>query len=201
MYWNINITDYFFANMLNLVYKMILVTRNEMTFKPLFSLLSSAILGLTLYSSCASAHSTHHHDSDSQVIVKNAHVRAFLPASQSTVGYLSLVNHGEKSVLLTKASIESLGRVEIHEHTHVDGVMRMQQVDSLELKAHEQIDFKPGGYHLMAFEPTTALKVGQELKLTLYFNDGNRVFTQAEVVSLESQVEQTSQSENNRKHH
>jgi len=172
-----------------------------MTFKPLIALLSSAILGMSLYSSCGQAHSEHHHDTDSQVIVNNAQVRAFLPASHSTVGYLSIVNHGEKSIQLTKASLESLGRVEIHEHTHVDGVMKMQQVDSLVIKAHQQIDFKPGGYHLMAFDPIEPLKVGQELKLTLYFNDGNRVFTQAKVVSLESQVEQTSQSDKNHKHH
>ncbi len=172
-----------------------------MTFKPLITLLSSALLVMGFYSSAVFAHAEHHHDGDSEVIVSNAQVRVFLPASKSTVGYLSIVNHGEADITLTKAEIDSLGRVEIHEHAHVNGMMKMQKVDSLLIKAHQQLDFKPGGYHLMAFEPSELIKVGQELKLTLYFSDGNRVFTQAQVVSLESQVEQTAQPEQHHTHH
>ena len=187
--------------MLNLVNKMIIVTRTEMTLKPLFTALSSALLGISLYTSPVIAHAEHHHDTDSHIVVNNAQVRVFLPASKSSVGYLNLVNQGDNAVTLTKASIENLGRVEVHEHQHVNGMMKMNKVDSLKIKAHSQIDFKPGGYHLMVFEPKEPLKVGQELKLTLYFSDGNRVFTQAKVVSLESQAEQAEQSKQHHMHH
>ncbi|MDN3379601.1 MULTISPECIES: copper chaperone PCu(A)C [unclassified Pseudoalteromonas] len=173
-----------------------------MTFKPLITLLSSALLVMSLFlPSMVKAHADHHHDEDSEIIVNNAQVRVFLPASKSTVGYLSIVNHGNADVTLTKAAIDGLGRVEIHEHAHVNGMMKMQKVDTLLIKAHQQLDFKPGGYHLMAFEPSEAIKAGQELKLTLYFSDGNRVFTQAQVVSLESQVEQAPQSKQHHTHH
>lgn len=172
-----------------------------MTFQPLTTMLSSALLVMSLFSSMVTAHADHHHDEYSEIIVNNAQVRVFLPASKSTVGYLSIINHGDADVILTKAAIDGLGRVEIHEHAHIDGMMKMQKVDTLLIKAHQQLDFKPGGYHLMAFEPSEVIKAGQELKLTLYFSDGNRVFTQAQVVSLESQVEQTTQSQQHHTHH
>ena len=187
--------------MLNLALKVIIITRIEMTLKPLLTIFTAAFLAVGLYSPVLFAHAEHQHDTASDIVVSNAQVRIFLPGSQSSVGYLTLVNHGDAAVTLTKASLESLGRVEVHEHQHVNGMMKMQKVDGLEIKAHQQLDFKPGSYHLMVFEPKEPLKIGQELKLTLYFSNGDRVFTQATVVSLESQVEQVSQSEQHHTHH
>ncbi|MBB1328113.1 copper chaperone PCu(A)C [Pseudoalteromonas sp. SR43-7] len=158
-----------------------------------FSMASALIF--SFFSSSLAAHSGHDHGSDVAVLeVTNAQVREFLPGSTSTVGYLTLINHSGAAATLTKATIDGLGRVEIHEHSHVDGMMKMQQVESVEIKAHESVSFQPGGYHLMAFEPQEPLKVGQERKLTLYFSDGNRLFTNAQVVSLEAQAKQSKPS-------
>ena len=187
--------------MLNLIPKMTNLARNEMTFKPLLTFFCAAILCVSFYSSPLFAHAEHTHDTLSEIIVNNAQVRDFLPGSNSSVGYLSVVNHGERTITLTKASIEGLGRVEIHEHRHVDGMMKMQKVNSLEIKPHQQLDFQAGGYHLMVFEPEESLKIGQELKLTLYFSNGDRVFTQAPVVSLASQVDKMPQAEQHHTHH
>ncbi|CAM4348671.1 copper chaperone PCu(A)C [Pseudoalteromonas ostreae] len=172
-----------------------------MTLKPLLTIFTVAFLAIGLYSSALFAHAEHQHDTASNIVVSNAQVRGFLPGSQSSVGYLTLFNHGDTTVTLIKASLEGLGRVEVHEHRHVNGMMKMKKVDALEIKAHQQLDFKPGGYHLMVFEPKEPLKIGQELKLTLYFSNGDRVFNQATVISLESQVEQESQSKQPHTHH
>ncbi|ATG78592.1 copper chaperone PCu(A)C [Pseudoalteromonas sp. 1_2015MBL_MicDiv] len=161
--------------------------------KQFFSMASALMLGL--FTSSLAAHSGHEHGSDVAVLeVTNAQVREFLPANTATVGYLTLINHSGTNATLTKATIDGLGRVEIHEHSHVDGMMKMQQVESVVIKAHESVSFQPGGYHLMAFEPLEPLKVGQERKLTLYFSDGNRLFTNAQVVSLETQAKQSKPS-------
>ncbi|MEI8667071.1 copper chaperone PCu(A)C [Pseudoalteromonas sp. B131b] len=161
--------------------------------KQFFSMASALMLGL--FTSSLAAHSGHEHGSDVAVLeVTNAQVREFLPASTATVGYLTLINHSGTNATLTKATIDGLGRVEIHEHSHVDGMMKMQQVESVVIKAHESVSFQPGGYHLMAFEPLEPLRVGQERKLTLYFSDGNRLFTNAQVVSLETQAKQSKPS-------
>ena len=116
------------------------------------------------------------------------------------MGYFSIENHSNVPATLTRATIDGLGRVEIHEHVHADGMMKMQKVESLLIKAHQQLDFKPGSYHLMVFEPQEPLKVGKERKLTLYFEDGNRVFTNAKVVSLASQAKPVKASKDHSHH-
>ncbi|WP_139015427.1 copper chaperone PCu(A)C [Pseudoalteromonas sp. TB64] len=156
--------------------------------------MASALM-FSFFSSSLSAHSGHEHGTDvAELEVSNAQVREFLPASKSSVGYLTITNHSGNAATLTKASIDGLGRVEIHEHSHANGMMKMQKVESVVIKAHKSVSFQPGGYHLMVFEPQEPLKIGQERKLTLYFSDGNRLFTNAQVVSLEAQAEQSKPS-------
>ncbi|WP_281546910.1 copper chaperone PCu(A)C [Pseudoalteromonas sp. PAR1] len=154
-----------------------------------------------LFSTFTSAHSGHEHSEVAEVTVSDAQVREFLPASKATVAYLTITNPSDHATVLTKAELDGLGRVEIHQHTHVDGMMKMQQVLSLEISAHSQVEFKPGGYHLMVFEPEDELKAGQERKLTLYFKNGNRVFAQAKVVSLQEMSEQAANKSEQHSHH
>ncbi|MCG7537656.1 copper chaperone PCu(A)C [Pseudoalteromonas sp. OOF1S-7] len=143
---------------------------------------------------------SHHHTHVEQNALQltRATLRDFLPAASSTAGYFTLANTSQQAVTLLKAEIEGLGRVEVHEHTHVDGMMRMQKIDKLEIAPHSQVEFKPGGYHLMAFEPTKPLKVGENRKLTLYFADGNRIYGLIEVVSLKAQMHN---AKNGHQHH
>jgi len=173
-----------------------------MIFKTISSLFAPLLITASLVTLSAHAHSGHKHDDGAvNVMVNNAQVREFLPASKSTAAYLNLMNHSDTAVTLVKAEIDGLERVEIHEHRHVDGMMKMQQVKHLEIKAHSEVKFQPGGYHLMAFQPVEPLKVGQQRKLTLYFNDGNRVFTQATVVSLASQAAEKADETHSHSHH
>lgn len=163
--------------------------------------MASALM-INVFSSSVAAHAGHSHDiDDAKLAVSNAQIREFLPASKASVGYLTISNHGGTAASLTKATIDGLGRVEIHEHKHVNGMMKMQKVDAVTIKAHESVSFQPGGYHLMVFDPQEPLKVGQERKLTLYFSDGNRLFTNAEVVSLEAQAAHSKPSKKQHAHH
>ncbi|WP_462153702.1 copper chaperone PCu(A)C [Pseudoalteromonas piscicida] len=136
----------------------------------------------------ASAHQGHehgeHHYGSEQLSVHNATVRTFLPAAPSTAGYLVIENPTQQNKVLVKASLEGVKRVEIHEHVHKEDMMKMQRVDELAIPAGKSVTFQPGGYHLMVFEPVETLKVGEKRKLTLYFADGDRIFTMAEVVAL-----------------
>ncbi|MBE0369211.1 MULTISPECIES: copper chaperone PCu(A)C [Pseudoalteromonas] len=131
-----------------------------------------------------SAGAQKHHHSEAYVSIDDAKIRAFLPAAKSTAAYFTLENKRDTKLTLVKATISGLGRVEIHEHVHHNGMMKMQQVDKLVIKAKTQVKFQPGGYHLMAFEPKSALTTGEKRKLTLHFANGEQVFTQIHVVSL-----------------
>ena len=62
-----------------------------------------------------------------ELMVSKAKVRTFLPASESSVGYLTLMNHSDHDRVLKKVEIETLGRVEIHTHEHKNGMMQMRK--------------------------------------------------------------------------
>lgn len=160
-----------------------------------FMALSAGLFFSTqVFSHQAHKHDNHsesgHHHPAAEIGISDAKVRAFLPVSKSTAGYFVLTNGSENELTLVKATISGLGRVEIHEHVHHNGMMKMQQAKQLKIKAKSQLKFQPGGYHLMAFEPKSPLLVGEQRKLTLYFADGNKVFTMMDVVSLKESFQQ-----------
>ena len=155
-----------------------------------------------LLSGLSQAHEGHSHDHShvqKELMVTDAQIRTFLPASKSTAAYFTIHNPMDKSVFLKKATIRGIGRVEIHEHVHKNGMMHMQKVESVELPANQQVVFQPGGFHLMAFEPDHKLKVGEKRKLTLYFDNGDRLYSFVEVVSLKDTFEKPKNSHHN--HH
>ena len=55
-----------------------------------------------------------------------------------------------------------------------DGVMKMREVEGLELKPGDMITFAPGGYHIMLIGLKAPLKVGDSFPLTLTFQVGRR---------------------------
>ncbi|TQF72322.1 copper chaperone PCu(A)C [Pseudoalteromonas luteoviolacea] len=167
-----------------------------------------ALISLVSFSGYGIAHN-HQHDghqhgahqhaqhNSASLQVSNAKIRAFLPAAKSTAGYMTINNGTKESVTIVKAKIEGLGRVEIHEHIHSNGMMKMQPVKKLVVPANGQVEFKPGGYHLMGFEPKVKLKVGETRKLTLYFSNGEKIENEIKVVSLKDAFS----SESHHHHH
>ncbi len=51
----------------------------------------------------------------------------------------------------------------------MDGMMVMRPVESIELPSGASVELKPGGYHIMLIEPTSELKPGDKVELTLTF--------------------------------
>jgi copper(I)-binding protein len=166
----------------------------------LFRTLSlAAALLLSDLSQAHEGHNHSHHEMHKELMVTDAKIRTFLPTAKSTAAYFTIHNPTDKLVSLKKATIRGIGRVEIHKHVHKDGMMKMQQVDLVEVPANQQVVFQPGGFHLMAFEPDATLKVGEKRKLTLYFDNGDRLYSFVEVVSLKDSFEKKAHSHHN--HH
>lgn len=108
--------------------------------------------------------------------VSDAHFRESIPGQSRAVGFLAVTNHGDRDCALVGASAPGIERLEIHEHRHDNGVMRMRRVRSLPLPAGDTLTLAPGGYHLMGFGLSAPLKAGATLAVTLDFGPcGTRV--------------------------
>jgi copper(I)-binding protein len=64
-----------------------------------------------------------------------------------------------------------------------DGMMRMRQLDSIEIKAKQRIVLQPSGLHLMIFGVKKPLQAQQRIELTLNFSNNLPITIQVPVYS------------------
>lgn len=107
---------------------------------------------------------------NAEITVQEAYVREMPPGQPVTAAFMRLHNSGEQAVVLLGASSDSAEQVEIHAHRHANGMMRMEQIDSVNLPAGGDFIFQPGEHHLMLINMTRPLKEGDSVSLTLEFN-------------------------------
>ena len=97
-------------------------------------------------------------------------------------GYLRVTNTGREPDRLVGGTFPLAAKVEVHEMSLVDNVMRMKQLaGGLEIAPGATVELKPGGHHLMFLDLREGLKEGQVLRGTL-------VFEKAGPVEVEYQV-------------
>ena len=83
------------------------------------------------------------------IVIKDAHLYTPLKGSMMTGGYLSVSNNSDDFIEIKGIDCAPF-KAEIHETT-IDsmGIMKMEEIESLPLKADSQIIFVPGGIHIM----------------------------------------------------
>ena len=85
-------------------------------------------------------------------------------------GYLKITNNGTSADRFVGAKSEATDRVEIHEMSMSDGIMKMRpSSDGLEIKPGEAVELKSGGYHLMFMDLKQPLKPGETFRAALQF--------------------------------
>ncbi|MBR1220110.1 DUF1775 domain-containing protein [Bradyrhizobium sp. U87765 SZCCT0131] len=91
-------------------------------------------------------------------------------------GYLKITNNGKSVDRFVGGSAPFAGRVEIHEMSMTDGVMKMRPLpNGLEIKPGETVELKPGGFHVMFMDLKQPFKQGDSLKTTLEFEKAGKV--------------------------
>ncbi|MDC0131587.1 copper chaperone PCu(A)C [Alphaproteobacteria bacterium] len=85
-----------------------------------------------------------------------------------------LTNNGNKTVHLISVTSPSFGRIELHTHEKTGELMRMRKVERYAVEAGQSLSLKPGGKHLMLFEPKSTDKQAP-IALTFTFDDGQEV--------------------------
>jgi periplasmic copper chaperone A len=112
--------------------------------------------------------------------IGHPYARATAPGQPSGGGYLSLSNAGANDRLLS-ASAEVSKAVELHTMSMEGDVMRMRQVDAIELPAGKKVELKPGGLHIMFIGLKAPLKQGDKFPLKLKFEKAGEVTVEVSV--------------------
>lgn len=101
----------------------------------------------------------------------DGYVRLLPPGSPNTTAFMVLKNDGDQPVTLTAVSSPEAARAELHTHLHENGVMKMRQVDGIQIPAKGEVALKPGSFHIMLFE-VRDLSQAVPVPLTLTLDDG-----------------------------
>jgi periplasmic copper chaperone A len=96
----------------------------------------------------------------------------FIMSSLPAAGYFTLSNATAMAETLTGASSPACGMLMLHKSVRKNGTESMVMVPSVKVPAHGKLRFAPGGYHLMCMKPTTAMRRGKTVPVTLNFADG-----------------------------
>lgn len=118
------------------------------------------------------------------VFVEDAYVRAMPPGQTVTGAFMVLKNAGDEDRALVRAESDTAKVVELHTHINQDGVMKMRQVQQIELAAGETTELKPGGLHIMLIDVPKRLHVDDEVGIKLVFDDGSSQAISAPVKSV-----------------
>jgi copper(I)-binding protein len=92
-------------------------------------------------------------------------------------------NNGKSADRLLGVDSPITDNAELHEHVHKDGLMKMQQVQGVDIPAGADLVFAPGAYHVMLMQPKdrSLLSDGKRFPLTLHFQKAGNITVEVAV--------------------
>lgn len=104
-----------------------------------------------------------------RVAIQDPWVRASVAGQSGTGAFMRLM--AREDLRLVGASSPAAGTVEVHEMKMEGDVMRMRAIPALALPAGQNVELKPGGYHIMLMDLKAPLAQNTAIGLTLLFKD------------------------------
>jgi len=108
--------------------------------------------------------------------ISQAWSRATPGGAKVAGGFLTIENKGTTADRLLSGTAEIAGKVEIHEMSMDNGVMKMRPLDKgLPIEPGKTVLLAPGGYHIMLMDLKAGLKQGEKVPVTLQFEKAGKV--------------------------
>ncbi|TRX53480.1 copper chaperone PCu(A)C [Thalassomonas sp. M1454] len=124
----------------------------------------------------------------SEISISEQYVRETIPGTTISSAYMLIKNTGDKDVALKSITSPVSARIELHEHLMADGMMQMQQVESIIVKANDKTVLQPHGYHVMIFNLDEPLMAGSSIDMALKFDNGKTVNIKVPVQGLKKKT-------------
>jgi len=95
------------------------------------------------------------------------------PARQSENGavYFVIHNHSSQADELISVTSDIAAAAEMHESKMSGDIMQMNPVESVPLEPFTEIEFAPGGLHVMLVNLKQDVKAGDEIEVILHFKN------------------------------
>ena len=107
------------------------------------------------------------------ITADDSYVREVPPGSPATAAFMTLHNSSDSTVRLISADNSIAEHTELHNHVELDGVMQMRQIEAIEVPAGGSTTLAPGGLHLMLIGLPSPVSEGDQVGLSLTFDNGD----------------------------
>ena len=114
--------------------------------------------------------------------IDGAWVRATPPNRDVTAAYLVIRNRSDQPRELLSVETPAAEYTELHTMRQVDDMMEMKKIERLVVPPQGEAVLEPGGDHIMLFGVSNPLAEGEEVFLTLRFDDQSARTVTAEVL-------------------
>lgn len=104
--------------------------------------------------------------------VTDAWARTTVPGQKVSGGYFKITSDADAR--LVSASSAAVPRVEMHEMRMDGDVMRMREVNAIELPKGKTVSLEPGGFHLMLMNLKKPIAAGDLIPVTLVVESGGK---------------------------
>lgn len=117
--------------------------------------------------------------------ISHAWTRATPPKAKAGGGFVEIANTGTEADRLVAASSDVAAKVELHEMSVTDGVMKMRELENgIEIPAGETVALKPGGLHIMFMGLTQSFEQGSKVPVVLTFEKAGDVAVELPVSKM-----------------
>jgi copper(I)-binding protein len=107
------------------------------------------------------------------VTASDPYVRMVPPGQKVTGAFVVLKNADDKDHKVVKAESPAANATELHTHVNEGGMMKMRPVKDFEIKAKGETVLKPGSLHIMLIDLKQQLKEGDNVAISVTFEDGS----------------------------
>lgn len=98
-------------------------------------------------------------------------IKQLPPVVPMRAGYMQIKNHSSTAQQIVSLQSSSFETVEMHETKMAEGMMKMIELESLEIPEKSTVELKPGGKHLMLITPVQPLQIGDNVEIVITFAD------------------------------
>jgi copper(I)-binding protein len=163
------------------------------TFRRTFRLIAGLTLSLSLIFSLGLSTPAIGADfTAGNIVIGHPYARATVPGQPTGGAYFSIENKGKEKDTLKSISSDIAKSTELHVMTMDGNIMKMREVDSVDIKPSEKIVMQPGGgYHIMLVGLNKPLKSGDQFPMTLTFAKGGKIVIKVDVEAMTMPAEKS----------
>ena len=115
-----------------------------------------------------------------EVTISEPWIRGMVTGQSATGAFMAISSN--EATALVGASSPVASKVEIHQMSMDQGVMKMRPLDRLQVPANGTVRLEPGGYHVMLIGVAKPLAKGDKVPLTLQFQGKDGKKTSKEIM-------------------